>query len=53
MAMNTKGGVAKKGVPPFGNKKKEVSKDGPAGPGMRPHVGGKNCPCARCKDKRK
>lgn len=51
MAMQTKGGVAKKGVKPFGGKEK--SKDGPAGPGMRPHTGKKDCPCPNCKDKRR
>lgn len=53
MAMQVKGGVAKKGVSPFGGKKKEKSKDSPAGPGAMPHRGGKNCPCPNCKDKRK
>lgn len=53
MAMSTKGGVAKKGVSPFGNKRKPKSKDGPAGPGVMPHRGGKDCLCPNCKDKRK
>lgn len=45
MAMQTKGGVAKKGVSPFGgNKKKEVSKDSPAGPNAMPHTGGQELP---------
>lgn len=54
MAMTTKGGVAKKGVSPFGGKrKKETSKDSPAGPNAMPHTGGKNCRCPNCKDRRK
>lgn len=53
MAMNTKGGVAKKGVSPFGDKRKPKSKDSPAGPGAMPHTGGKNCRCPNCKDRRK
>lgn len=47
MAMQTKGGVAKK--PPFGKK----TKDSPAGPGAMPHTGKKGCNCPNCKDKRK
>lgn len=50
MAMQTKGGVAKKGVPPFGKGK---SKDSPSGPNAMPHTGKKGCNCPNCKDKRK
>lgn len=53
MALATKGGVAKKGVNPFGSRKKEKSKDSPAGPSAMPHKGGKDCRCPNCKDKRK
>ena len=53
MVLSTKGGIAKKGVSPFGKKAKEVSKGSPTGPNLMPHRGGKNCPCPNCRDKRK
>jgi hypothetical protein len=49
MAMQTKGGVAKKATKPFGKK----SKDSPAGPGAMPHTGKKDCRCPGCKDRKK